>query len=444
MADTRQVGNLTIHFVGDNAAQLKGSFDSSYSGSQSFRSAMSETARSFRDIYVGSSLGDLKDQPGFNNAGFDPNSPFTQSTSGYGKASDAQTYFIVVTGKAHTLIQDGRSFVGSTDLVLVHEFLHPSQLIRDLTGSGVGVFSEANTQMREQTIAQELGKVPGIDFPDVIGTGTPYTVKLDSPGAQPYTVEPDDPTLSIDPIRFEDAFGHPFDGSDNDILLLKAALFDGSIDGWGNYVTPSGSDRYNAPFDSDNEKIVLSAGHSDRAVSIVQNGGIRQIKQVFNDGSRVNSQYDSDGRLQTEEDVFTNGISAVKYIDTKNTHPYNELDVSEDATGQVTAAQIQLDQNVIAAGGAIGQIFGSAIGNALAPNDPFQRIVTSTVAGLIGQKLLQTFTASLTLDARLRRQRLRRCLRAGRGPCRHRRDFLVPHRRARPRDGTDRLEWAIV
>jgi hypothetical protein len=50
-------------------------------------------------------------------------------------------------------------------------------------------------------------------------------------------------------------------------------------------------------------------------------------------------------------------------------------------------------------GGSVGQIFGSALGRALAPNNQFAQLAVGTVAGLIGQKLLQTFTASLTVDA---------------------------------------------
>jgi hypothetical protein len=42
MAETRQIGRLTIHFLGDNAAQLGNSFDGSFAGSKSFRNAMSE------------------------------------------------------------------------------------------------------------------------------------------------------------------------------------------------------------------------------------------------------------------------------------------------------------------------------------------------------------------------------------------------------------------
>jgi hypothetical protein len=48
MARTRQIGNMTIHFVGDNAAQHERLFHEAYSGSESFRSAMHETARTYR------------------------------------------------------------------------------------------------------------------------------------------------------------------------------------------------------------------------------------------------------------------------------------------------------------------------------------------------------------------------------------------------------------
>jgi hypothetical protein len=111
------------------------------------------------------------------------------------------------------------------------------------------------------------------------------------------------------------------------------------------------------------------------------------------------STFNDDGALEKQQDVFANGTTAIKYLDTRNTHPYTELDVSENSNGQITAAQAQLDQNIIAAGGSVGQIFGSALGRALAPNNQFAQLAVGTVAGLIGQKLLQTFTASLTLDA---------------------------------------------
>lgn len=159
MAETRQIGRLTIHFLGDNAAQLAKSFDGSLSGSSSFRDAMDETSRTQKHIYVGGSLEDLRHQPGFDRAKFNPNSE--QMHSAFGKPAGADSYFVVVTNKDHHLIQNnGQTFPGSMDLSLVHEFLHPSQIMRTLaeTGSLVARDSETRTQMREQKIAEELGE----------------------------------------------------------------------------------------------------------------------------------------------------------------------------------------------------------------------------------------------------------------------------------------------
>jgi hypothetical protein len=41
---------MTVHFLGDNAAQLAKSFDGSLAGSQSFRDAINETARTQRHL----------------------------------------------------------------------------------------------------------------------------------------------------------------------------------------------------------------------------------------------------------------------------------------------------------------------------------------------------------------------------------------------------------
>jgi hypothetical protein len=103
------------------------------------------------------------------------------------------------------------------------------------------------------------------------------------------------------------------------------------------------------------------------------------------------------GRFYDASGVFSSQL--VKQYDTRNTHPYKELDVSTGSTGKVTAAQAQLDQNIVAAGGSVGQIFGSALGRALAPNNQFAQLAIGTVAGLIGQKLVQSFATSLTVDA---------------------------------------------
>jgi hypothetical protein len=203
MAETRQIGKLTIHFLGDNAAQLAKSFDGSLSGSQSFRDAMDETARTQKHIYVGSSLNDLRDQPGFDRAKFDPNSE--EKHSAFGKPAGADSYFIVATNKDHHLLQNnGQTFPGSVDMSLVHEFLHPSQIMRTLaeTGSLRASDSEARTQMREQKIAEELGKIPGKDFPDVFESG-PYGVRLDPAETQPRSTLPSDPALPVDPMKYD-------------------------------------------------------------------------------------------------------------------------------------------------------------------------------------------------------------------------------------------------
>src|SRR5579863_8800921 len=113
---------------------------------------MNETARTHKHIYIGSSLDDLRDQPGFDRAGFNPNSWQAKSTSAYGRPSGTDSYFVVVTDKAHHLILNGQTFAGSTDLSLVHELLHPSQIMRTIVeiGKTEAPDSEARVQMREQ------------------------------------------------------------------------------------------------------------------------------------------------------------------------------------------------------------------------------------------------------------------------------------------------------
>jgi hypothetical protein len=88
-----------------------------------------------------------------------------------------------VSGAAHNLIQDGKSFTGTPKLELVHELLHPMQMMRDLAEARGNSNSESQVQMREQGIAEELGYRTGETFPDVMGTGIPYQVV--SPQADP-------------------------------------------------------------------------------------------------------------------------------------------------------------------------------------------------------------------------------------------------------------------
>jgi hypothetical protein len=211
-----------------------------------------------------------------------------------------------------------------------------------------------------------------------------------------------DPAFAIDAARFEQQFGHSFTGSVEDVSLLAGAIATGQIQPAFGNVDTTGTDRYTGPFFTESgDKIVISTDSTTWFASMVKNGEISRIVQNNNDGSRVDSQYDSDGLLRSQEDVFTNGTSAIKYIDTRNTHPYFELEITEDSTGKVTAAKPKLDgqpgNNIDFS--AVGQVLGSALGRALAPNNQFGQIAIGTVAGAIGQKLAQAFSASLQTNA---------------------------------------------
>lgn len=197
----RRIGTLTIHFLGDNASQLAMMFDDAYYWSKSFRQDMNETSRTHRNIYVGTGLADLRDQPDFENAGFDPESKGAKESPAFGKAAGAETHFIVVKPTPHSLVHDGRRFHGTAQLALVHELLHPSQMIRELADSSVGSDTERETQKREQQIAIELRKVPGKDFPDVVGSGKTYGVPPPVE-FQPNSPPLDDPEL-VAPIGYQ-------------------------------------------------------------------------------------------------------------------------------------------------------------------------------------------------------------------------------------------------
>jgi hypothetical protein len=98
---------------------------------------------------------------------------------------------------------------------------------------------------------------------------------------------------------------------------------------------------------------------------------------------------DIDGVLQLQQDVQAAGNSILKYYDPRNTHPYSELDIDEDFTGKPTAVQMKLDgqPNTAADFSAVGQVLGSALGRALAPNNQFVQLAAGTVIGAVGQRL---------------------------------------------------------
>jgi Ca2+-binding RTX toxin-like protein/20S proteasome alpha/beta subunit len=108
---------------------------------------------------------------------------------------------------------------------------------------------------------------------------------------------------------------------------------------------------------------------------------------------------DINGILQLQLDVYDSGASLLRYYDTQNTHPYSQLDITRDILGHITGANATLDVDVAAIGGSVGQVLGSAIGRALAPNNQFAQLAAGTVAGAIGQKFGQIISSSLKADA---------------------------------------------
>jgi hypothetical protein len=105
-----------------------------------------------------------------------------------------------------------------------------------------------------------------------------------------------------------------------------------------------------------------------------------------------------EGELERIQKLNNDLSSSLEYLDPKNTHSYDNVVVSKNSAGQVTAAQVTLDPNVLNAGMSIGQIFGSALGAALGGNSLVGHLAGSTIGGLIGQKFVQVLATSLTTD----------------------------------------------
>jgi hypothetical protein len=146
-------------------------------------------------------------------------------------------------------------------------------------------------------------------------------------------------------------------------------------------------------------------GVPERQEDVSANG--TSAKTVFDTGtepwSSQTSAFDVYQRLQSQRVVLDGGGQQTKQYDPNNTHPYTEVEVDEDATGKITAAKPKLDgqpnPDTAADFSAVGQVLGSALGRALAPNNQFVQLVAGTVVGAVGQRLAQAFVASLATDA---------------------------------------------
>ncbi|WP_161497292.1 calcium-binding protein [Bradyrhizobium nitroreducens] len=184
------------------------------------------------------------------------------------------------------------------------------------------------------------------------------------------------PTIAISQEEFEHEFGHEFSGSEADQELLVNAIVDGAPFIKTEYVEIDGTSEYTAPYlTSNGDKIVITADANNWFASMVRNGEIDQIIQNSADGS-----------------------SHVTIFDPSEGHAYTTVGISKDANGNITNVAATLDPNVLAAGGSIGQIFGSAIGRSIAGSNAFAQLAAGTVGGYIGQRLGTALAASLQGD----------------------------------------------
>ncbi|HEV7881847.1 MAG TPA: hypothetical protein VGP39_27710, partial [Bradyrhizobium sp.] len=204
--------------------------------------------------------------------------------------------------------------------------------------------------------------------------------------------------------QFEAAFGRSFDGSVGDVRLLVDSVRNGTIQSSAGFVDDTATNRFSGAFRTASDKTVVVGSQDGWFASMVSNGEVQRIIRTQFDvsdnqaWSQQTSTVGWKGELERVTRLNDDLSQAFSKYDPQNTHPYNEVDVSKNTTGQVTTAQISLDQ-AAAAAGTVGQVLGSAIGAALGGNDLAGRAVAGAVAGLIGQKLAQTFAASLAVDA---------------------------------------------
>jgi hypothetical protein len=110
------------------------------------------------------------------------------------------------------------------------------------------------------------------------------------------------------------------------------------------------------------------------------------------------SSFDIDGVLQSQRDVLDSGNQLLKLYDADNHKIAQEVDVDEDEEGNIAAVQVILDSPVVQAGGSIGEVFGSAIGRALAPNNQFAQLAAGTVVGAVGKTFGTFVAASADID----------------------------------------------
>jgi hypothetical protein len=120
--------------------------------------------------------------------------------------------------------------------------------------------------------------------------------------------------------------------------LIDPTLRDGGIT-----VTPVNF-SFEAPT---GEKIDVSIGDAQATIGKTDDVGEKAITafDIANNQpwSLETSTFDAYQRLQSQRVVLDSGRQQIKQYDPNNTHPYDELDIDEDATGKPTGVQTKLD-----------------------------------------------------------------------------------------------------
>jgi RTX calcium-binding nonapeptide repeat (4 copies) len=217
-----------------------------------------------------------------------------------------------------------------------------------------------------------------------------------------------DPETGATKAFFVPGFGNPLANPINGAIPGPISLSDlgfstQSFAAGDNTVLQANSIGGQAPNNIQNVSLVM--GPDGQILRTETNEVSGSSIQTTYDSSTSNALYsetiarDPRGAITLQRDVFDTGTTAIRYLDTRNTHPYSELEIDTDASGKITAAKPTLDgQSTTADFSAVGQVLGSALGRALAPNNQFVQLAAGTVVGAVGQKLAQAFAASLTTN----------------------------------------------
>jgi len=123
-----------------------------------------------------------------------------------------------------------------------------------------------------------------------------------------------------------------------DLLLTTIRMADGSNTQDIKYLGLDGTSRAET-------STISNATATEATTRTDANGdGLWDTETVALATGRVetNNVFDANASLRTQQVFLGDGSIVLKEYDTRNTHPYTELDIDEDATGKVTAAQLKI------------------------------------------------------------------------------------------------------